>query len=181
MSTKEFTEISIMIALTSVFEVIFSSLGITLFPNGGSVSLALLPLMVITMRLGFLRGLLAASIYGIFQFVLPVPVFFLTPLQYLFDYIVPTMAAVLIVALGRKKSQVYLGVVAVFAAKYLSHVIAGVIFWGEYAPEGFSAWSWSLYYNATYTVPSMVLSLIVVSVLLNRYPQLLRFSLASGR
>jgi thiamine transporter len=91
------------------------------------------------------------------------------------------MAAVLIVALGRKKSQVYLGVVAVFAAKYLSHVIAGVIFWGEYAPEGFSAWSWSLYYNATYTVPSMVLSLIVVSVLLNRYPQLLRFSLASGR
>lgn len=181
MSTKEFTEISIMIALTSVFEVIFSSIGITIFPNGGSVSLALLPLMVITMRLGFLRGLLAASIYGIFQFVLPVPVFFLTPVQYLFDYIVPTIAAVLIVALGRKKSQIYLGVVAVFAAKYLSHVIAGVVFWSEFAPEGFSAWTWSLYYNATYAFPSMVLSLIVVGVLLNRYPQLLRFSLSSDR
>jgi Predicted membrane protein len=181
MSTKEFTEISIMIALTSVFEVIFSSIGITIFPNGGSVSLALLPLMVITMRLGFLKGLVAAGIYGIFQFVLPVPVFFLTPVQYLFDYIVPTLAAVLIIAFGRQKSQVYLGVVVVFAAKYLSHVIAGVVFWGEFAPEGFSAWTWSLYYNATYAFPSMVLSLIVVSVLLNRYPQLLRFSLSSDR
>ena len=181
MSTKEFTEISIMIALTSVFEVVFSTIGITVFPNGGSVSLALLPLMVITMRLGFLRGLLAASIYGIFQFVLPVPVFFLTPIQYVFDYIVPTIAAVLIVALGRKKSQVLLGVVAVFVAKYVSHVIAGVVFWGEYAPEGFSAWTWSLYYNATYSFPSLVLSLIVVSVLLNRYPQLLRLSVANDR
>ena len=181
MSTKEFTEISIMIALTSVFEVIFSSIGITIFPNGGSVSLALLPLMVITLRLGFVRGLLAASIYGIFQFVLPVPVFFLTPVQYLFDYIVPTVAAVLIVAFGRKKNQVLVGVVVVFAAKYVSHVIAGVVFWGEFAPEGFSAWTWSLYYNATYALPSMVLSLIVVGVLLNRYPQLLRFSLASDR
>jgi thiamine transporter len=181
MSTKEFTEISIMIALTSVFEVIFSSIGITLFPNGGSVSLALLPLMILTLRLGFLRGLLAASVYGIFQFVLPVPVFFLTPVQYLFDYIVPTIAAVLIVLLGRKKNQVYLGVVAVFAVKYLSHVIAGVVFWSEYAPEGFSAWTWSLYYNATYNIPSLILSLIIVGVMLTRYPQLLRLSSTTDR
>jgi thiamine transporter len=172
MSTKDFTEISIMIALTAVFEIIFSSIGITLFPQGGSVSLALLPLIVITLRLGVLKGLLAASVYGLFQFVLPVPVFFLTPLQYAFDYIVPTIVVVLVLALGRKKHQILAGVGLVFLGKYLSHVLAGVIFWSEFAPEGFNAWTWSLYYNATYTLPSMVLSVLVIWVLLTRYPQL---------
>jgi len=172
MSTREFTEISIMIALTAVFEILFSSIGITLFPQGGSVSLALLPLIVITLRLGFVKGLIASAVYGVFQFVLPVPVFFLTPLQYSFDYIVPTIAVVLVLALGRKKNQVVLGVVLVFLAKYVSHVLAGVIFWSEFAPEGFNAWTWSFYYNATYVLPSMVLSALVIWILLQRYPLL---------
>jgi thiamine transporter len=181
MSTKDVTEMSIMIALTSVFEVIFSAIGISLFPNGGSVSLALLPLMVITLRLGVLKGVVTALMYGIFQFILPVPVFFLTPTQYLFDYVIPTLVVVLIVALGRQKNQLLIGTALVYAAKYVSHVIAGVVYWGEFAPEGFNAWSWSLYYNATYTVPSMVLSVIVVSVLLTRYPQYFGLQAASDQ
>ncbi|MEI3503054.1 MAG: energy-coupled thiamine transporter ThiT [Anaerovoracaceae bacterium] len=34
--------------------------------------------------------------------------------------------------------------------RYICAVLSGVIFFGEYAPEGFNALTWSLWYNATY-------------------------------
>lgn len=173
MKTRQVSEIAIIIALTAVFEIIFSNLGITLFPNGGSISLAVLPLMILTVRYGFVSGLIAASIFGIFQFILPYPVYFLTPLQYVFDYILPYVAIPFVVLFGKKSTQLVVGGIIVFGLKYLSHVIAGVVYWGEYAPEGFSAWTWSLWYNATYSVPSVILSVVVLYLISTRYPQLL--------
>jgi thiamine transporter len=29
-------------------------------------------------------------------------------------------------------------------------VLSGIIFFGQYAPEGFNAFTWSIYYNITY-------------------------------
>ncbi|QVK20182.1 energy-coupled thiamine transporter ThiT [Mycoplasmatota bacterium] len=166
MKVLELVEIAIMIALTAVLEIVFSNTQFVLFPNGGSISISTLPIMVLTLRRGFKIGLIAGVVYGTFQFLLPVNVYYLQPVQYLFDYIVPFVAIAFIgVFKELNVKNIILGTSLAGGLKYLSHVIAGIAYWGEYAPEGFDAVTWSLYYNITYVLPSVVLcAFILVSI-----------------
>lgn len=174
MNSRILVESALMIALTAVLEIIFSNLNIALFPQGGSVSISMIPIVVLTLRRGFKVGFVAGLIYGVFQFILPITVWYLTPVQYAFDYVFPYVA---LSAIGIVKDMnlktIGIGIVLVGVLKYASHVIAGIAFWGEYAPEGFNAVTWSLYYNATYSVPSIIITAIVLVLMVKRYPQLL--------
>ncbi|XMB87373.1 energy-coupled thiamine transporter ThiT [Mycoplasmatota bacterium WC44] len=175
MKVRDLTEMAIIIALTAVLEIFFSNIEIPLFPNGGSISISTLPIMVLALRKGIKVGIFVGLIYGIFQFILPVNVYYLTPVQYLFDYVMPFVA---IGFTGIFKEinvrSIFLGVVLAGTLKYLSHVIAGIAFWGEYAPEGFNAVTWSLYYNATYVVPSTILCVLLLVGIYKRIPELLK-------
>ena len=44
------------------------------------------------------------------------------------------------------------------------HVLSGVVFFGSYAPEGFSGLTWSLWYNLTYLGVEAVLTVIVLMI-----------------
>lgn len=170
MNTRTLVEAAIMIALTAVTEIIFTNLNIAIFPNGGSISIAALPIMIFSLRHGWKYGMVVGTIFGLFQFILPMGVYFLTPVQYLFDYVLPYTA---LGFMGFTKvfttKVVTLNAVITMLFKYASHVIAGFVFWGEYAPEGFSALSWSFYYNATYLVPSLILVAIIMYVITKSY------------
>lgn len=173
MNTRDFTEMAIMIALTAVLEIIFTNLNIALFPNGGSISISMLPIVILTIRRGFRIGLIAGLVFGIFQFILPLTVYYLSPVQYAFDYVLPYVALSAIALVKNFDTKgLTIGVIIVGVLKYASHVIAGIAFWGEYAPESFNAVTWSLYYNATYSVPSIILAAIVL-VVMARNPKLL--------
>ncbi len=174
MNSRVLVESALMIALTAVLEILFSNLGIALFPQGGSISISMIPIVVLTLRRGFKVGLITGLIFGIFQFILPLSVYYLTPVQYAFDYVIPYVAlsAVGIVREMNVKNLT-IGIVLVGVLKYASHVIAGIAFWGEYAPENFNAVTWSLYYNATYSVPSIIITALVLVLMVRRYPDLL--------
>ena len=47
-------------------------------------------------------------------------------------------------------------------------MIAGKIFFGEYAPEGMNQWWYSITYNATHLVPELVITFVVLVVLMTR-------------
>jgi len=81
----------------------------------------------------------------------------------MFDYVLP-YAFLAFVVIFKKSNVRNLSIGALLAGvlKYLSHVIAGIAFWGEYAPETFNATTWSLYYNATYSIPSIILCWIII-------------------
>jgi thiamine transporter len=49
-------------------------------------------------------------------------------------------------------------------SRYICAVLSGVIFFGEYAPEGFNAWTWSLWYNLTYLAAEGAITLIVINI-----------------
>lgn len=63
---------------------------------------------------------------------------------------------------------VSLGVLAGSALVFLSHFTAGVVFFAEYAPAGQSVWVYSALYNASYVVPQVILSLLILPPLLKR-------------
>ena len=72
------------------------------------------------------------------------------PIQMLLDY--PLAFGALAFA-GLIKSGKY-GLISGYAiglsCRYLCAVLSGIIFFGQYSPEGFNAVTWSVYYNITY-------------------------------
>ena len=71
-----------------------------------------------------------------------------------------------VAALFRKMPPV--GVVVAITLRFLSHLISGVIFFAEYAPEGVSPVIYSAIYNGSYMIPEIVVSAILIYLLVQR-------------
>lgn len=178
------TEIALMTALGIVLDVIFGLFQDRLFPYGGSISVAMVPIMVISFRRGIGPGLLTGLLVGLLQLMFGGHI--LEFFQYILDYPIPFMVVGLagIFSRGNKhltpKTVVFGGVLAGLL-RYFSHFLAGVTFWRAYVPKeaflgikGFNAFSWSLFYNGLYMIPSIILSVALVLLLVQTAPQLFK-------
>ncbi len=72
----------------------------------------------------------------------------------------------------KASGYVFAGIIIGTFAKYFIHFIAGVVFWGAYAPKGTNVWVYSLIVNGGSALFSTVLTIVVVGVLLTVAPQL---------
>lgn len=168
------SEIAIMSALAIIFDIIANYLEIAIFPYGGSISISMLPIFIIAYRRGLGAGLLTGVLVGYIQTLFGSD--FLTIIQFILDYPVPYMlvgAAGAFASLVRKDSKrsiLWISVGTFFGSllRYASHVASGVVFWGEYAPKEFNEWTWSIYYNMTYMLPSFVICLVILLIINNK-------------
>ncbi|NLY70379.1 MAG: energy-coupled thiamine transporter ThiT, partial [Clostridiales bacterium] len=55
-----------------------------------------------------------------------------------------------------------LGYLVGIFARFICVFLSGLIFFGEYAPEGFNPFSWSLYYNIIYIGSEGILTFIIL-------------------
>ena len=73
--------------------------------------------------------------------------------------------------LARRKWSVYYGTLIGGVLRFLVHFLIGVFVWGKYMPDSFlgkpmtSPWIYSLLYNGSYMLPSIVLCLVLFAVL----------------
>ena len=132
-------------------------------PNGGGISpLGMLPLMLIGSLLGREVGLVTGAISGVLAFFMPSFVA-LVPIQVLLDYILPRMILGYAGIFGtNKKYKLILGSVLVMSIKICFHILSGVIFFGEFTPEGMNPWVYSIIYNAGSGFVEMVLIAIAI-------------------
>jgi len=158
--TRVLTEAALAIALAFVLGLI----KIFQMPFGGSISLEMVPLILLALRQGPFVGVVAGAAYGLLDLVVePVA---LHPVQVIFDY--PLAFGVLGLA-GFFRPTVrgaVAGTVVAVLARFLCHFVSGVVFFASYAPEGWNPYLYSAAYNAGYLVPSLVIALVVVTVLL---------------
>src|SRR6056297_3456202 len=84
-SLRAITEISVAVALS----LILNFLPLWKMPQGGSVSLEMLPIFFIALRWGLKEGLLAGFVYGLLQ--LAFNPFIIHPVQLILDYPLPYM------------------------------------------------------------------------------------------
>lgn len=174
MAVKVLTFSSIMIAVA----VILSVVAIFKLPYGGSVTLfSMLCVILIGYRYGAAAGFSAAMAYGLLQFALGP--YFYHPVQFLLDYILG-FGALGASGLFRSKAmrgmKLKLGKYSTISLAFLLAIcvpmllrlmfstISGVVFFWEYAPVGKSPLMYSLEYNASYIVPEMIITLILVSI-----------------
>ncbi len=153
-------------ALCIALAIVFSQIKLFHLPQGGSVTLEIVPLIVLARRWGVCRGVMAGAVTGILRMILGGYV--VHPLQGALDYPL-AYAALGLTAIGNRS---WLGVLIGGVARIVCHVASGVIFFASYAPEGLNPLVYSLAYNAGFMSVNIALALILVPLILSRLDRL---------
>lgn len=150
-------------ALLIAMAMLLSNVKIFTMPQGGSVTLlSLLPVTIVTYLYGTKRGVAAGVALGLVNLIFGPYV--IHPVQLLLDYPIAFGALGIGGAVRNGKNgltNVYL--TGVFA-RYMCAVISGIIFFGSYAPKGFNAVTWSVWYNITYIGTEAAITVVIINM-----------------
>ena len=159
MSAKQLTFCAVAMALALVT----SFIKVASLPMGGSITLFSMFFMCF---IGYLYGpkigIMTGVAYGILQLIIEPYIY--APLQVLLDYPLAFGALGLSGFFSKKKFGLTTGVIVGILGRYICHVISGYVFFASYAPEGMNPMIYTLGYNATYIVPELIATVILVSL-----------------
>ena len=157
MSAKQLTFCAVAMALALVT----SFIKVASLPMGGSITLFSMFFMCF---IGYLYGpkigIMTGVAYGILQLIIEPYIY--APLQVLLDYPLAFGALGLSGFFSKKKFGLTTGVIVGILGRYICHVISGYVFFASYAPEGMNPMIYTLGYNATYIVPEMIATVIIL-------------------
>lgn len=164
--TKAICEAAIMVALALAL----GNLRLYRLPNGGSITIAILPLVFFAVRYGLGWGFLAGFVYGGLDYIvgLSSAIDWTTIIcDYFLAYGLLGLGAG--ICKGRKWSA-YWGTLLGGVLMFLSSYLVGVFVWGKYMPEEFlgmtmtTPWFYSFLYNIIWAGPDILLTLIIFAV-----------------
>lgn len=173
--TLNLVEGAIMVALA----VVLSFVKFKFLPYGGSITLvSMLPIMVYSIRHGIAWGMLTSVVYAMIQMFLDigeVSSWGLSVTMFIgclaFDYII-AFSVLGLAGMFKNKGVggAISGMIIVMLLRYISHIISGVVIFKSAGAiwDGLDIQNSLLYsmaYNATYMLPEIVFSIIVVVVL----------------
>lgn len=171
--------IMLEMAMMAALALLFSEVKVFTMPQGGSISLVMVPIALIGIRRGLLPGIVTGAVVGLLQLVFGSS--FVHPVQLLLDYPLAFAALGLsgLVRLSENSSSsrrivlLWISLLAGAAGRFVCHFVSGVVWFGEYAPEGTPVAVYSFLYNITYLIPEMIITGIVLSIIHSSAPQLL--------
>lgn len=163
---RALTEGAVLVALAQIL----SYIKLWRMPWGGSIVLAMVPIILYAVRWGLARGLLASFALGCLQFMFDGG-FAIGWQSIVGDYVLAYGVLGLAGLFHGKKGGIWLGTLAGGFARFLVHYVVGATIWAEYMPETFlglsmhSPWFYSLLYNLTYMVPNIAITLVAFALL----------------
>lgn len=169
LSTRAIAYIALFIAMQLILEVLFKI--IPGQPEGGSITLSLLPIILAAYLMGAEYGAIVGIGATVMQFVLGLALYY-GPWSVLLDYLVPlTVMAIapLIPNIRFKHLTIYTGIFVGMILKFISHLLSGAVLFASYAPKGMNPWVYSFFYNIGYCVGTLVLTYVVFALI---YPKL---------
>ena len=137
-------------------------------PNGGSVTLSMLPIFLFCVRWGFGPGMIVAFAHSLLQTMFEGGIA-IGWQSILGDFVI---AYSILGLAGLFKGKFYLATVVACVARFLVHYVVGATIWAEYMPETFfnmtmtSPWIYSALYNAAYMLVDMLAILLVGFILM---------------
>ena len=164
---RALTEGAVMIALAEIL----SFLPLYKLPWGGSIDLAMLPVILYAVRWGFGPGMVMSFAHGLLQMLFEGGIA-IGWQSILGDYLVAY--AVLGVA-GLFRGKFAIGSVVACLLRFAVHYVVGATVWAEYMPEVFlglpmvNPWVYSALYNGAYMLPDLVM-VLVAGLLLMKTP-----------
>lgn len=158
----------IRIAVLSALSCALSYIRIYQLPQGGNISLGIIPILFAYVYLDRPSAILTAIISGILQY-LPDP-YFVNLLQWLLDYPLAWGALALPVILPQnlnRIAKIVLGGIIGGIGRFILHFISGKLFFAMFAPEGMNPDIYVSTYILSHLIPSIVIT-IVALLILNR-------------
>ena len=147
---KTNTKTMVVSALLVGLSIVLTRITIWSLPQGGSVSLfGMLPIVICAYFFGTRRAVMCGMCVGMIDLIFKPYV--IHPIQLLLDYPLAFGAIGFagLIFMAKKDGLIPAYLFGVLC-RYICAVISGVVFFGAYAPEGFSALTWSLWYNVLY-------------------------------
>ena len=135
-------------------------------PWGGSVVLAMVPIIFFAVRWGFGPGMLVSFVFGVLQFVFDGG-FAIGWQSIIGDYILAFSVLGLAGLFHGKRGGVFIGTLVAGGARFLVHYVVGATIWAAYMPDEFfgmtmkSPWFYSLLYNLAYMLPNILITMVI--------------------
>lgn len=172
------------IAIFAGIGLVLDKFSFSLWAQGGSISFVMLPILIIAVRWGILSGVATGLLIGILQILFGGYVLHLVQgfLDYVVAFSVVGLAGVFrkqilqaAIEMNKKRMALYitLGIVLGGLLRYAAHVIAGAVFFSEYAGDQ-NVWLYTIIYNGSYMIPAIILTAIVGSFIFTAAPRLLK-------
>lgn len=157
--TKKMVLCAILIALS----VILGEIKIIHMPFGGSITLfSMLAATLTGYFCGWRWGLSSGLVIGLLNLVFGGQV--IHPIQLVLDYILAFTVLGLSGFFQNKKGGLYIGYIVSVLSRFFISFLSGWIFFGSYAPEGMYPWAYSFVYQASYILPEMAITLVVLLI-----------------
>ena len=185
-SIRTISEVGIFAAIGYVLDELQGVLSKGLFINGGSIGFAMIAVLIIAYRRGWLPAILTGLIMGLLD--IATSAYILHPAQLLLDYILPYAVVGLVGFLKpmfdrseqRKEKILWLisGAVIGGVLKFTSHYLAGVIFWADpnnfaWGLNGMNPYLYCFIYNIAFIGPSIILTAALLVAIMMRAPRVL--------
>jgi len=187
LSARGIAEIAIMTAIAFGLDFLQGGLWRGVFVNGGSIGLAMLPILVLAYRRGFVPALISGFILSFLQMLGGVysiaASWWKVLIQICCDYIL-AYPAVAFAGLFFKKFQsasskkdmvlwAIIGTLIGGAFKFIFHFISGIAFFPNSSFTG-GPIVYSLVYNGGYMLPNIIICSIILALIIIKAPQLFK-------
>ncbi|HEL1701897.1 TPA: energy-coupled thiamine transporter ThiT [Streptococcus suis] len=166
------------VAIFSAIALVFDKFPLFTMPQGGSVSLVMLPILLLALRHGLGVGVLTGGIVGTIQ--LFYGGYFLNIFQVFLDYVLSYagigLAGLVAPTLSKQKNLKNATLIITLASflggsiRLLATFLSGIIFYADYAPAGTPVWFYSFTYNISYILPSTAIASILLILLYRARP-----------
>ncbi len=163
-TTKDLVYMALYAALFIVLDVAVNTLGILQMPNGGSLGVSVIPLLMASYHLGWQKGTVVAVLSILLQYVTG-PMYTPDLIGFLLDYFF-AFSVYGLASLFPNYKWFYSGVLVTNLVRLISSTLSGILVW-ETAP-----WA-SLVYNATYMIPTTILCLVLLPLVMPRIKPLM--------
>lgn len=166
--TKILTECAVFIALT----VLCSFIKIFEMPQGGSISLTMVPLFIISYRRGAVAGIFTGSIYGFVSLMFSGIIYH--PASILLDYI---LAFGIVGVSGFFRKNIFgiiTGTCTGVVCRFVCSLLSGVFIFKDFAPVGQNPWTYSFVYQCTYLLPELIICIFVMLFIVLRAEKIIK-------
>jgi thiamine transporter len=167
-NTRSIARIGVVSGLTIVLYMI----KLVPFPQGGGCSLlSILPIMILSVIYGMEEALICGIVVGLTKIVIAPPLF---PLQIPLDYLGAMMAIGFTPMFGVDSPvKLFSGAFTASAISIFFSILSGIIFFGQFAPEGMNVWVYSTIYNMTGYGVEATLSIVVFMMVSIKLPKMI--------
>ncbi len=166
--TRRLTEIAVCVAMA----VVGSFIKVWEMPQGGSVALTMVPILLIAIKRGPMAGCVTGAIYGVLSLLIAGVIYH--PMSVVLDYVLAFGLLGLAGFFKKNILQVIIGCFVGVFGRFLSSLVSGAVLFGEYAPAGQNPWIYSLVYQATYLVPEFIITTVIIVLLFTKANRLFR-------